>query len=400
MKILISWAGIAWLTCAYRLERFGFSPVVVEKSKELRDEWYMINFAGEGLQISHAMWIFEQLQKRSEFFKGIDVIDDTWNKIGGFDMQMIKEFMHSKWHTYMSISRWDLERSLFESLWDSVEIRFDEYITSLENNSEAVNVSFSSWRKERYDILIWADGIHSSTRAMIWWDENQFLKPFGSKVLITRLSRQGSIWEYNQRGRVHFAWWRFLFVVPTNNEDLLVVAAVQTDRSIDDIRANTYDFMKEHFDENPFGSSVLRAMTTETYTYVDDVAQIVMDSWSCGRVSLIWDAASSHSLLAGQWTHMAMTQAYVLAHQISLHRTDHTQAFSGYEQTLFDLVFERRKRAKELESRFIPKTRWQIKLSYLVFRLMKYQWMIRLALWKYTTPNLFDKGYPLVGRKK
>ena len=45
----------------------------------------------------------------------------------------------------------------------------------------------------------------------------------------------------------------------------------------------------------------------------DVVSQIQMDRWSRGRVVLIGDAAGCISLLGGEGTGLAMTEAYVLA---------------------------------------------------------------------------------------
>ena len=50
LKVLISGAGIAGLTLAYWLEKYGFSPSLVEKRLDLSDEGYMIDFLGPGFK--------------------------------------------------------------------------------------------------------------------------------------------------------------------------------------------------------------------------------------------------------------------------------------------------------------------------------------------------------------
>jgi 2-polyprenyl-6-methoxyphenol hydroxylase-like FAD-dependent oxidoreductase len=47
--------------------------------------------------------------------------------------------------------------------------------------------------------------------------------------------------------------------------------------------------------------------------YLDQVAQVVMDHWSSGRVGLLGDAAFSSSPLSGQGTGLALVGAYLLA---------------------------------------------------------------------------------------
>lgn len=60
-KILISGAGIAGLTQAYWLAKLGFDVTIIERSAELRDEGYMIDFSAEGIQIADAMGILDRL---------------------------------------------------------------------------------------------------------------------------------------------------------------------------------------------------------------------------------------------------------------------------------------------------------------------------------------------------
>lgn len=47
VKILIGGAGIAGLTQAFWLDEFGFDLAMIERSAELRDGGYMIDFSAE-----------------------------------------------------------------------------------------------------------------------------------------------------------------------------------------------------------------------------------------------------------------------------------------------------------------------------------------------------------------
>ncbi len=51
--------------------------------------------------------------------------------------------------------------------------------------------------------------------------------------------------------------------------------------------------------------------------YLDQVAQVVMDRWSSGRVGLLGDAAFSSSPLSGQGTGLALVGAYLLAGELA-----------------------------------------------------------------------------------
>ncbi len=395
MKILISWAWIAWLTCAYRLQKFGFEPIVVEKAKELRDEWYMIDFLWEWLQISEAMWIFPALQKKCEQFKWLNVLNDSWKKVWGFSIKDTQDYMATKWHKFISISRGDLERELYNALQNKKAIRFDDYITSLEEHSDWVHITFDSGKNDVFDIVIWADGIHSSTREFVRWNEQQFLYWMDSKVLITRLWGVWKLKDYEWYAKSHLAPWKMMITIPTINEDLLVICWINTKEKLWDIRKNSHKFIEENYSQYSLGKEVCDWLKDDTFVFVDDIAQVHMKQRYKWRTILIWDAASCPTLLSGQWAHLAMTQAYVLAHQLSLHKDSYIKAFEWHNEALFELVKERMKRAKKLQWTVIPKNWFMTKVSYIIFLLMKYKRMISLSFAPFAKPSLFDEWYPL-----
>jgi 2-polyprenyl-6-methoxyphenol hydroxylase-like FAD-dependent oxidoreductase len=68
--------------------------------------------------------------------------------------------------------------------------------------------------------------------------------------------------------------------------------------------------------------------------YFDRVSQIRMDRWSNGRVVLIGDAAACVSLVAGEGTGLAMTEAYVLAGELHRAGGAHVAALREFELKL------------------------------------------------------------------
>lgn len=91
--------------------------------------------------------------------------------------------------------------------------------------------------------------------------------------------------------------------------------------------------------------------------YFDRVSQIRMDHWSNGRVILIGDAAACVSLMAGQGSSLAMTEAYVLAGELSHSRCNPADAFTQYELRMRSLIESKQKSALKFAGAFAPKTR-------------------------------------------
>jgi 2-polyprenyl-6-methoxyphenol hydroxylase-like FAD-dependent oxidoreductase len=102
---------------------------------------------------------------------------------------------------------------------------------------------------------------------------------------------------------------------------------------------------------------ILRAMDQVKEIYFDRVSQIRMDRWSEGRVMLIGDAAACMSLLAGEGAGLAMTEAYVLAGELSRAGDDYREAFHRYEQQLRPFIERKQESARNFAAAFAPKTR-------------------------------------------
>ena len=81
-----------------------------------------------------------------------------------------------------------------------------------------------------------------------------------------------------------------------------------------------------------------------------------MPRWSSGRVVLVGDAAACPSLLAGEGSSMAMTEARVLAGELALAGNDPGAAFPAYEARLRAFVETKQDAALRFAGYFAPKT--------------------------------------------
>jgi 2-polyprenyl-6-methoxyphenol hydroxylase-like FAD-dependent oxidoreductase len=72
--------------------------------------------------------------------------------------------------------------------------------------------------------------------------------------------------------------------------------------------------------------------------YLDQVAQVVMDRWSSGRVGLLGDAAFCASPLSGAGTGLALVGAYLLAGELAAAGWDPEAGFTGYEARMRSFV--------------------------------------------------------------
>jgi hypothetical protein len=88
---------------------------------------------------------------------------------------------------------------------------------------------------------------------------------------------------------------------------------------------------------------MLHALQASTDLYFGRVSQIVMPSWTKGRVALIGDARACPGLLAGEGSAMARAEAYTLAGELVVAQGGHASAFEIYEQRLRPYVERKQK---------------------------------------------------------
>jgi 2-polyprenyl-6-methoxyphenol hydroxylase-like FAD-dependent oxidoreductase len=75
MRVLISGAGIAGLTVAYWLQRYGFTPTIVERAPSLLTGGYKIDVRGTALQVPRRMGIHDAVVAASTDMQGALLVD-------------------------------------------------------------------------------------------------------------------------------------------------------------------------------------------------------------------------------------------------------------------------------------------------------------------------------------
>jgi 2-polyprenyl-6-methoxyphenol hydroxylase-like FAD-dependent oxidoreductase len=97
-----------------------------------------------------------------------------------------------------------------------------------------------------------------------------------------------------------------------------------------------------------------------------------MDHWSRGRVLLIGDAAGCISLLGGEGTGLAITEAYMLAGELARAGTDYRRAFEVYEARLCPFVKAKQAGAERYIPFFATRTRFGLWFRNMAMRTMNF----------------------------
>ncbi|MER7345613.1 FAD-dependent monooxygenase [Streptomyces aurantiacus] len=330
--VLISGASISGPALAYWLHRSGCAVTVVEKAGALRDGGYPIDIRGTATEVVRRMGILPRLRDAHIDSRRCTFLDADGSTVASLHPRAVAGGVEGQ---DLEVRRGDLAATLYALVRDDVEFLFGDSIDTLDQSGQGVDVTFHSGRQRTFDLVVGADGMHSTTRDSLFGPEEQFHRYLGyCFALFTMpntfgLSRELVLW--NTPGKA-----AALYAVGDNEE--------------------LHAFLNFHRPQPPF--AVLRnpdaqrdlvatafagagwevpgmvdAMRDADDLFFDTAGQIRMPHWSSGRVTLVGDAAYAPSFLTGQGSSLALAGAYVLANALATHR-NHTAAFAAYERDM------------------------------------------------------------------
>jgi 2-polyprenyl-6-methoxyphenol hydroxylase-like FAD-dependent oxidoreductase len=218
------------------------------------------------------------------------------------------------------------------ALGPATPLRFGESITELHDHGKGVDVHFVSGERQRYDIVVGADGMHSATRALIFGPEDQFLRHLGLYVALTNLPDHV---QPDRRNPMYNFPGHMIGIAAYRDKALgvFMFRSSWIDYDYHDL-AGPKQILRDAFAGHSEWKipELLDAATHDDELYFDSVSQIHMPSWHSGRVVLVGDAAYCASPLSGRGTSLAMTGAWLLAEALRDHPDDIAAAFEQYER--------------------------------------------------------------------
>ncbi|WP_219463070.1 FAD-dependent monooxygenase [Nonomuraea rhizosphaerae] len=352
MNVLISGASVGGPVLAHWLKRQGADVTVVERAPAPRRGGQAVDIRGAALEVAARMGILEQARALKTDMRGMSMLDGDGNEV----MRTTEETVSGGRldSPDVEIMRDDLIALVIEAT-SGVEYLYGDSISALHQDDQGVDVTFEQGGRRRFDYVVGADGLHSNVRGLVFGEESRFLRHLGMYVAIYSADNflgldRWQIWY--REGDAGFG----IYTAPGNATIKVNVGFAAGPISYDhrDVEQQRR-LIQEHCGGLRWEAPrLLKAMWEAGDFYFDTMAQITMERWSEGRVTLVGDAGYCASPLSGQGTSLAMVGAYVLAQELG---GDPHGAFERYEtrmrpfvQTNQDLALENPGQAAAPES--------------------------------------------------
>ncbi|WP_393916576.1 FAD-dependent monooxygenase [Halostreptopolyspora alba] len=353
--VLVSGASIAGPALAYWLHRYGFTPTVVERAPAPREGGHPIDVRGAAVDVITRMGLLERITAAHTETRGLSTADSVGRTRATATMA---DFSGSGSENDVELMRGHLSRVLYRATESDVEYVFGDSIASMREDDDGVRVTFERSAPRAFDLVVGADGLHSTTRALAFGEESRYRRYIGtyfaSFSVPNHLGLNRWVTLHNTPGRgagiyapaPHTSWREpprpGAVSAPGPSPEAKALFVFTTRHQLPLGHHDTP--AQQRVVERAFAHmgwevpTLLAEMRDAPDFYFDSLSQVHMDHWSRGRVALVGDAGYCPSPLAGQGSSMALVGAYVLADELAAAEGDHRAAFEGYESRMGEFV--------------------------------------------------------------
>nr|WP_099982808.1 tetracycline destructase Tet(51) [uncultured bacterium]AKQ05895.1 tetracycline destructase Tet(51) [uncultured bacterium] len=333
-KILVIGAGIAGPAVCYWLRRFGFSPILVERCANLRKGGHAVDIRGVAIDLAKSMGIYKKIcnmRTQVELGRYVDAEGNILHEEKG-------ERFGFREGDDIEILRGDLVQILIDAMGD-VPCHFNQWVESIKQRDNDVEVQFKDGRTELYDLVIGADGLHSTTRRMVFDKDEYKLTNLGAYFSAfsipnyLNLNHTDVQFEANQK---------LISMASDKNPKIAITGfCFRAQNVLNNLRDENEQrrFLRDTFQD--FGwetSKILELMSDSNDFYFDSFTQVKMKSWTKGRVALVGDAGYCASPFPGQGSNQALVGAYIFAGELKQAEGNYHRAFNRYNELLQPFV--------------------------------------------------------------
>lgn len=334
LRVLVAGAGIGGLTCALALLRKGFEVEVLEKSPVLGEVGAGVQISPNGMRVLASLGVEPAAMEVCFIPKGREMrlwnTGDSCRRPAG-DGEMVQRFGYP----HITIHRADLHGILLDAVRQhaAATIRLDANCIAFEQDEAGVTVRLADGETVQGDVLIGADGIHSTIRRQMFGVSSARFTgglAWRGVIPIERLpehmrDRTGQTWV-GPHG--HFT------VYPIRRGELINVVG-HTERSDWQVESwyeigKTSEFAEDFQGWHPEIQTLIQNIDTpyKWALFLHDT----LKAWSKHRVTLLGDACHPMLPYLAQGANMALEDGIVLARCLDAHADDIPLALQCYER--------------------------------------------------------------------
>lgn len=349
-RVAVVGSGVAGLAAATQLAKAGVSVDVFEAKPELAALGSGISLQGNALRVFDALGVWDEVRAAGFSFDGLTL------RAPGPDAPIVAQLPDVKtggpdYPAAMGMPRAELARILLTHAQKvGAHVRFGARVTGLEQSEQSAALFVDGERVGDYDLIIGADGIHSTVRDLIGIETQP--QPTGMGIWRTFVSRPAEV----ERSELYYGGPVYIAGYTPTGDDSMYAFLVEKAQDRSDV--SPQDATRIMLEESQaYGGPWNRIRTdlengaSANYTWFTQ--HIVPAPWNRGRAVIIGDAAHSCPPTIAQGAAQGLEDAFVLTELLTSH--------SEVDQVLWDEFHERRiPRAQAVVEASVQLGQWQI----------------------------------------
>ncbi|MFZ4286656.1 FAD-dependent oxidoreductase [Variovorax sp. HJSM1_2] len=326
-KVLIVGAGIAGCSAAIALAQRGWRVSVIEKQPQWQFQSSGIFVYSNGLAQFAQLGVMDELvcagfpiaSGRNVYLdaQGNPIVDVVYPNVGPQGTPPILGVKRAEMHRVLSTRLQTL----------GIDVALGTSVVALVQQDGVVQVTLSNGQTETFDLVLGADGIRSSIRALLWPEVQPVYSGLGVWRSVHR--RPPELVDKIMMMGVG----KRLGIMPISAEKLYIFGTIAEPKSAWFDRADWPATMRAKFAEFAAPArQFLDEISAESELLYTAVEEVIMPTpWHQGRVLLIGDAAHASTPFMGQGGAMAVQDAVLLAQLLAQH-ADVPAALQAFEQ--------------------------------------------------------------------
>jgi FAD-dependent urate hydroxylase len=297
-RVLIVGAGIAGLATARALARAGLAPQLVEREPASPDAGTGIYLPGNAVRALRALGLDAEVAERAVEIPRQRFLDHRGRLLADVDVSQLWAGVAP----CLALHRAELHDALREGA-GRAPIRVGVTLDRLAQRDGKVAAEFSDGTRDEYDLVVGADGIHSTVRRLAFGDAPA--RPLGQLAwrLVAPCPPEVTTWSVMLGRRTAF------LMLPIGHGRAYCYCDVDADPGADRSPERLPELLSEFAEP---AQAILESIG-DVHVHVSAIEEVPLDSWVRGHVVLVGDGAHATSPNMAEGAAMALEDALALA---------------------------------------------------------------------------------------